>query len=243
MKRSIRLAFCAAFFALCGASGLARAQVAKPAPALYPAMAPLEQYLTPNRADEIAQARHAAPPSISDQADILVLGRRGYETAVKGKNGFVCLVQRSWFSGLTDEEFWNPKGRAPICFDAKGARTVLPAFLKRTEWVLAGASREEMIRRTGAAIKRHSLFPPDMSAVTYMLAKDAYHSDRAAGPWHPHLMFFVPRVSPSAWGANLPGSPIMGGESSIEPYTIFFVPVLYWSDGTPDEHPVTGHKM
>ena len=38
-------------------------------------------------------ARSAAPDSISRGATILVLGRQGYETAVEGKNGFVCMVE------------------------------------------------------------------------------------------------------------------------------------------------------
>ncbi len=97
------------------ASGLARAQAANPNPPTYAVMAPLEQYLIPNRADEIAQALHAAPASIANDADV-----------VKGRNSFVCLVQRSWFSGLTDNEFWNPRERAPICFNPQAARTVLP---------------------------------------------------------------------------------------------------------------------
>src|SRR5262247_881183 len=74
----------------------------------YPAMAPVEQYLIANRADEIALARTAAPPSISGDATVLVLGRHGYETAVKGKNEFVCFVERSWTAGFDDRQFWNP---------------------------------------------------------------------------------------------------------------------------------------
>jgi hypothetical protein len=48
----------------------ARAQ-AQPAP--YPAAAPLNQYLIPEKASEIELARSAAPPSISDGAEVLVL--------------------------------------------------------------------------------------------------------------------------------------------------------------------------
>ena len=86
----------------------------------YPAMAPLAQYLIPDQNAEIALARTAAPKSISDAAEVLVLTRNGYTTAVKGSNGFVCMVQRGW-SGATDfSDFWNPKQRAPICFNAAG---------------------------------------------------------------------------------------------------------------------------
>jgi hypothetical protein len=40
------------------------------------------------------KATAKAPEAISRDADILVLGRHGYETAVKCKNGFVCVVER-----------------------------------------------------------------------------------------------------------------------------------------------------
>jgi hypothetical protein len=215
-----------------GAPGFAGAQTA------YPSMAPIEQYLSSSPAAEIAQARAAAPPSISNDAEILTLGAHGYETAVKGKNGFVCMVQRSWDSGLDDDEFWNPKGRAPICFNPAGARSVLPGFLKRTQWVLSGLSRAEIKEHLKAAVAANEIPAPEVGTITFMLAKDAYHSDRVHGPWHPHLMFFLPRMSVADWGANLPGSQVMGGTGSIEPYTVFFVPVAKWSDGTPDTQPM-----
>jgi hypothetical protein len=55
----------------------------------YSKMAPVDQYLMEKNA-EILLARSAAPDSISSDATILVLGRQGYERAVRGKNGFVC---------------------------------------------------------------------------------------------------------------------------------------------------------
>jgi hypothetical protein len=75
-----------------GAGGQAIAQAAK---AAYPAMAPLDQYLISDEQSEIALARSAAPSSISDGAEVMVLGREGYKTAVKGTNGFLCIVERS----------------------------------------------------------------------------------------------------------------------------------------------------
>src|ERR1700693_5655961 len=98
----------------------------------YPEMAPAEQYRMANRADEIALARSPAPPSISGDAEVLVLGSHGYETAVKGKNGFGCFVQRSWTAAFDASEFWNPKIRGPNCFNPPAARTELPQELKRT---------------------------------------------------------------------------------------------------------------
>src|ERR1700692_2981294 len=126
---------CALAFLL-GAIGPAWADDAKPA---YPAMAPVEQYRVASASEEIALSRSAAPISISGDASVLTLGDHGYVTAVRGKNGFACLVLRSWAAGIDDAEFWNPKLRAPICFNPVAARTVLPAYLERTEWAIAGA--------------------------------------------------------------------------------------------------------
>lgn len=77
-------------------------------------MAPIWQYLMPRDA-EISLARSAAPESISRDAEILVFTRGGYQRAVSGKNGFVCMVSRSWFAAFGDPDFWSPRVRAPIC--------------------------------------------------------------------------------------------------------------------------------
>src|SRR5690349_13869366 len=126
-------------------AGLAGAQETKPIP--YAAMAPIERYLIADPQDEIALARTAAPPSISAGAEVLVLGKHGYETAVKGRNGFVCFIERSWTAGFDDAEFWNPKLRAPNCFNPPAVRSVLPQYLKRTEWALAGLGRAQMVEK------------------------------------------------------------------------------------------------
>src|SRR5260370_37878713 len=101
----------------------ARAQAAK---ATYLVMAPLDQYLIPDEKAEIALARSAAPASISDAAEVMVLRRDGYATAAKGSNGFVCIVQRSWAKATDDPEFWYPNVRAPHCFNPAASRTFLP---------------------------------------------------------------------------------------------------------------------
>jgi hypothetical protein len=80
---------------------------AQKAKAGYPSMAPIEQYLVADRDAEISLARSAAPNSISGKAEILILTRRGYEAAVKGTNGFVCMVARSWSADFDDPDFWN----------------------------------------------------------------------------------------------------------------------------------------
>jgi hypothetical protein len=213
-----------------GAAWPAQAQDAKTA---YPSMAPLDQYLIADRNAEIALARSAAPESISRDAEVMVLGRHGYETAVKGKNGFVCMVQRSWAAGIDDPDFWNPKLRAPICLNAPATRSFLPLLIRRTELILAGRSKDQMFAAIEAAIDKKELPAPESGAMCYMMSKQGYLSDRD-GHWHPHLMFFYSGTDPAAWGAGLPGSPIFAFNDTWEHLTTFLVPVREWSDGTAD---------
>jgi hypothetical protein len=199
----------------------------------YPVAAPLEQYRVKTPAEEVALARSAAPPSISAGAEVLVLGDKGYQTAVKGTNGFVCFVERSWAASFDDPEFWNPKLRSPNCYNATAVRTELPSYLKRTEWVLSGASRRNMIEWTRAAFANHTFKSPDPGALSYMLSKDGYTSDASAGPWLPHLMFFVPHGQAAAdWGVVAEGSPIIRYDRTEGESTLFLIPVRRWSDGS-----------
>ncbi len=217
-------------------AGHAHAQDAKATP--YPGMAPIEQYRMANRDDEIALARSAAPASISADAEVLVFGSRGFETAVKGRNGFVCIVERSWAAGFSDVEFWNPKVRAANCFNASAARAVLPQFLQRTQWVLAGASKQQMIDRTKAALADKTFVDPEPGAMCYMMSAQSHLSDRDQH-WMPHVMIYVPRAKATSWGANLKDSPISAFEGdALDPVSVFLIPVRNWSDGTPapDHH-------
>src|SRR6266851_706414 len=125
------------------------AQAAVTAP--YPAMAPLEKYLMPDQQSEIALARTAAPVSISDEAEVMVLGREGYTTAVQGSNGFLCIVERSWGAATDEPEFWNSRVRSPICFNPPAARTFVPIFLMKTKLVMAGKSKTEIVEATASA--------------------------------------------------------------------------------------------
>jgi hypothetical protein len=217
----------------CGAPVAAEAQALQGG---YPHSAPLDQYHMANQADEITLARSAAPRSISGQAEVMTLDARGYKTAVKGNNGFVCLVQRGWNGDFKDADFWNPKVLAPICYNSIAARSVMPNDLKRAQWALAGLAKADMISRTQAAIATHVFVGPDVGAMSYMMSRNGHLNDRF-GHWVPHLMFFLPRMQPSNWGANTPGGVVMGDASSLEPITVFFVPLAAWSDGTP----ATGH--
>jgi hypothetical protein len=207
----------------------AHAQTGK---APYPVMASLQQYLIPDEKAEIALARSAAPASISDAAEVMVLRRDGYATAVKGSNGFVCIVERSWGKSTDDPEFWNSKVRAPHCFNAAASRTFLTIYLKKTNLVLAGKSKAQILEATTSALQGRELPALAPGAMCYMMAKRQYLSDDDMS-WHPHLMFFVSGDAVKSWGANLPGSPVIAANDPEERVTIFMVLAGTWSDGTP----------
>ncbi|HVT71920.1 MAG TPA: hypothetical protein VHD61_02195 [Lacunisphaera sp.] len=205
-----------------------------PATEPYPQMAPLEQYLMPRDA-EIALARSAGPASVTREATVLVLGRHGFETAVPGHNGFVCLVQRLWSAPLDDPEFWNPKGRGPTCFNAAAARYFVPLLNKKAELVFAGKSKAEIASAVKAALDTGEIPALGAGTMCFMMAKEGYLND-GAGHWHPHLMFFVHGESAASWGADLPGSPIFSTTDPLDQVTTFMVPVRRWSDGSIDAH-------
>lgn len=213
-----------------GASSAVRSQESA-APYLH--MAPIDQYLMTDRNAEIAMARSAAPPSISADAEVQVLGRHGYETAVKGKNGFVCLVERSWMSPFDFAQFWNPRMRGPICFNPPAVHSILPLTLKRTELVLAGLSKAQIIEGI-KAFDAKELARLEPGAMSFMMSPQGYLND-AAGHWVPHLMFYIPLAASTSWGADLTGSPVMLNpqfNGAPEPITEFMIPVSTWSDGT-----------
>jgi hypothetical protein len=209
----------------------------------YPSMAPVEQYLM-GRDAEIALARSAAPDAISHDASVIVLTRHGYETAVQGKNGWVCRVGRGWMAMFDHPEFWNPKIRAADCLNPPAARSVLPYAYKRTELLLAGHSKPEVIAAIKSAIVKKELPPLEQGTVSYMMSKSSYLTD--SGDHNgPHLMFFQSAKDDATWGANLTNSPVLSVNywyisaeaypqlKSFPPLSVFLVVVDKWSDGTP----------
>ena len=219
-----------------------RPGIAQDAKQPYPAMAPVEQYLM-DRDAEIALARSAAPDAISRDASVIVLTRHGYETAVQGKNGWVCWVGRGWMAMFDHPEFWNPKVRAAECINPPAARSVLPYAYKRTELILAGRSKLEVIAAIKAAIEKKELPALEQGTISYMMSKASYLTD-SGGHNMPHLMFFQ---TDAAWGANLTNSPIMAVNywyisadqypqlKTFPPLSVFLIGADKWSDGTPAE--------
>ncbi len=195
----------------------------------YPAMAPLREYLMPQDA-EIALARSAAPASIADGAGVMVLGRQGYTTVVHGDNGFLCYVERSWAHDTDHPEFWNPRMRAPNCFNAAAARSVTPIYLLKTRLALSGRSRTAIAHAVAAALDSGQLPSLAPGAMCYMMSKQQYLNDKDRR-WYPHLRFYAKGDVAKSWGANLPGSPLLAANDPQDGFTTFMVVVDHWSDG------------
>jgi hypothetical protein len=222
---------------------LAAAIVSLAAAAPSDAMAPLSVYLMKPQA-EIALARSAAPPSISNKATILVLGTHGYTVAAQGTNGFTCLVERTWMQPYNKKPFWDREFQAPVCYNAPAARSVLLYTFKRTALALGGASKSQIEQTMQTAIDAKMLPIPAPDAFAYMMSK---HQDFAhgAGSWYPHVMFYMPRAdmanTGASWGADRAGSPVVYDSADMmpEPWAQFFIPVSHWSDGS-SAPPYTG---
>lgn len=217
------------------AAACAQSQAASTA---YPQMAPLAQYLTPTRQAEIALARSAAPPSISNHATVLVLTPHGYQVAAKGSNGFTCLVERSWMNPFDSTEFWDSKMRGPVCYNAEASRSVLPYTYKRTEMALTGSSESAIYDSIKAAVADKRLPSPQSGAMAYMMSKGQYLSENGKS-WMPHVMVYSVKSDTASdgasWGADLDGSPVLFDNAhhvNPEPWALFFVPVSHWSDGS-----------
>jgi len=199
-------------------------------------LASIDPYLM-DRDTEIAMARSAAPPSVAKDATVMVFGRDGYETVIKGTNGFVCNVDRSWMDRFEkSREFWNPKRRGPVCYNPQAAKTLLPILLIRTKLALAGKSKDEMKEGMKAAIEKGELPAIEPGGMAYMLSKQGHLND-ICGNCAPHLMFYLSLKDGNTWGAGALGSgsvvelaPHFNGNP--EPVTELNVVVPEWSDGT-----------
>jgi hypothetical protein len=224
--------------------GAAHQAIAQNAVAPYPKMAPVDQYLMPDRQAEITLARSAAPDAISRDATIVILGPHGYETAVKGKNGFVCFVGRSWSAAFDWDEFWNPTVKAADCLNPQAARSIWPIIELRARMVMAGRSNAEVLSALKAAYENKHLPDLESGAMDYMMSKSSYLTDQG-GHNMPHVMFYTRVKDGKDWGSGAEGSPIMSSPywffaptepsqmKGLPPILVFLVAVPNWSDGTP----------
>jgi hypothetical protein len=168
------------------------------------------------RSAEIALARSAAPEKVSSHATIKVLTRAGFEVAVKGDNGFLCLVMRSWSGAPDVQTTFYARLRSPICFDPIAARTVAPVEELRTRLGLEGKQPEEIAQEVAARYGLGQLPKMEGAAFAYMWSA-SQDTGPGFGAWHPHMMVYVPYYENSMLGGNEVGghgAPFVVGEGT-----------------------------
>jgi hypothetical protein len=190
---------------------------------------PIAEYLMPRDA-EIALARSAAPPAVSDRATVKVLTASGYEVAGEGDNGFVCMVMRG-FSAPTYTPaalraiVYDSSIRAPICFAPPAVRAAMPYYELRTKLAIAGKNPDEIAEALQAAYVKGEL--PRRDAVTFAYMFSAHqHLGPGIGAWHPHMMVFAPyadatTVGQTPFGETLPTVTDDAGT----PFAVVVIPV------------------
>lgn len=190
---------------------------------------PLSDYLMPRDA-EIALARSAAPATVTEHATIKLLTKTGYEVAIKGDNGFVCLVLRGWSAPtFTPAQFralvYDAKVRGPICYNPVAARTVLPYQELKAQLAIAGKNPDEIAAAVKAAYANGKLPKMEQVAFAYMFSADMYLAP-GIGAFHPHVMVFTPYYENAMLGGNAFGGPApFVSDDAGTPFTVTVIPV------------------
>jgi hypothetical protein len=199
---------------------------AKAQEASYPA---LSEYLM-DRGAEIALAKSAAPDNVSDHATIKVFTASGFQTAIEGDNGFVCMVMRGFTGAPTFTPVqvrayinYDAKTRAPICLDPLASRTLLPYYELRTKLGLEGKKAEQIAERVQVAYAKGQIPKRPEVCFAYM-----WSADQVLGPvghWHPHIMVYLPNYT-SLLGTNHPQNPLPAiGDDEGTPFAVGTIPV------------------
>lgn len=190
---------------------------------------PLDEYLMPRDA-EIALAKSAAPPGVSDRATIKILTKSGFEVAREGDNGSVCMVMRGFSAPTyTPAQFrdlvYDPAVRAPICFTSPAVRTALPYYELRTKLAMEGKGPDEIAKRLKTAYAKGELPKRDSVTFAYMFSAHQ-HLGPGIGAWHPHVMVFAPNYDNSMVGGNEFGSTLPQlSDDAGTPFSVVVIPV------------------
>jgi hypothetical protein len=149
-------------------------------------IAPPDHPLLP-RDLEIELALNAAPKHLRGGATVLVLESTGYVKAREGTNAFTCIVSRRGGDVF------------PVCWDAEGAKTLLPIDLDAAKLRIGGASIADIDRQVAEGFKSGKYRAPARAGVAYMLSPMRYRIDEQgkvtpSNP-SPHVMFYGPGLT------------------------------------------------
>lgn len=190
---------------------------------------PLSEYMMPQES-EIALAKSAAPPAISDHATIELLTENGFKVGQPGDNGFTCLVMRG-FTGaptFTPAQLrfmaYDPKTLAPICLNPQAVKTVLPYYELRTKLGIQGKTPDQIATAVRDAYRKGAIPKRDEVSFGYMWSAGQVLGP--AGHWHPHVMIYAPNYENTMLGGNEMGShlPVVTDDGGT-PFAVIVVPV------------------
>jgi hypothetical protein len=126
-------------------------------------------------------ALSAAPKHLRGEATVWTLEKTGYSVAKKGTNAFSCIVSR------------RAGDLFPVCWDAEGARSLLPLDFADAQMRSAGKSGTEIDAVVAQHFKTGDYHPPARAGIAYMLSPMRYRIDErgvvSRSVSNPHLMF------------------------------------------------------
>lgn len=197
--------------------------------AQVPKYPPLSEYMMP-RDVEMSLAKSAAPAVVSNRATIKVLTTSGFQVTHEGDNGFVCMVMRGWSAPTYSpaplrELVYDTKALAPICFDPKAARMVMPYYELRSKLGMEGKAPDQIAAGISTAYAKGEL--PRREGVSFAYMWSAVQDlGGGAGHWHPHMMVFSPYYENSMLGGHEFGSPLpFVSDDAGTPFAVVLIPV------------------
>lgn len=163
---------------------------------------------------ETELALSAAPRHLRDDASVLVLESGGYVTAMRRGNAFTCMVSR------------RGGDLFPVCWDAEGARSILPLDVDDAQLRLHGRSAADIDRAFTEGFASGRFHPPSRTGIAYMLSPLRYRIDERgrvtrSNP-NPHVMFYGPNLTDADIG-GLRGS--VAYMNKVGPDGMIIVPV------------------
>jgi hypothetical protein len=145
------------------------------------------QYPLLPREVEIELALSAAPRHLRGEATVWTLDKTGYSVAKTGTNAFSCIVSR------------RAGDLFPVCWDAEGARSLLPLDFDDAQMRLAGKSGTEIDGVVAQRFRTGHYHPPARAGIAYMLSPMRYRIDEhgvvSRTVSNPHLMFYGPNLT------------------------------------------------
>lgn len=167
---------------------------------------------------EEALALSAIPSHLRAAASTWVLGNDGYRRHRQGTGPISCLVQRN-----------HPDSIIPVCFDAEGSRSIMPAKMAESEAAVAGASREQVKTAFAAGVARGDWQPPARPGLAWMVSghNRILNQGRIIHA-SPHLMFYAPNLTDADIGGSFQAAMTNRGlpfviDQGIHGYMVTFV--------------------